>query len=241
MRSSESLLGPWPYLDRAWNRKRLAQSLLLVGAGDWARDAAHAVIRRVLCEGEGRVDCPCRSCDTTEEAHPDFVGLLPSPKTIRLDAVQRALGRAGVAPLWSPSVVVWISQVTAMTPEAENSLLKSLEEPPEYVQYVLSVDRLDRVLATVRSRCQAVSVEDLRSPAVDFEIRWLRDRNRDLAEDLLTAAHAVREELIKSPSAGLYGLFSVLWQAREGMERNHNLDLIREIVEMAWENVFGRP
>ena len=240
MKSSETMLCRWPFLDRAWTRKRLAQALLLVGAGEYAQDAAKAVVRRSLCEGDGKLDCACRSCQALDSEHPDLIVLSPSPKTIRLEPVQRAMSRVGIAPLWSPLVVVWVNPVTAMTLEAENSLLKSLEEPPGYVQYVLSVERVEGVLPTVRSRCQAVSVDDPHQPAKAFEKKWLREPDRDLANDLVAAGENVRQAFVKHPDPRLFTLFSVLWQARERIDRNHNLDLIREQVEIAWENAFGQ-
>ena len=240
MRNSEPILRRWPYLERAWTRRRLAQALLLVGDGEYAQEATRALIRQCLCEGAGGVDCSCRSCRAAEGTHPDLISLQPDPKTIRLDAVQRAVARTGSAPLWSPAVVVWVGQVTAMTLEAENPLLKSLEEPWEHVQYVLNVDRLDGVLPTVRSRCQAISVEDPEPLTSAFRPEWLVDRDRDLANDLVAAGMKIRERYARTPDPRLLSLFSTVWQAREGLDHNHNLDLTRERVRMAWEAVYGQ-
>jgi hypothetical protein len=239
MRNSEAILGRWPFLQRAWERQRIAQSLLLVGSGTYAVEAAQAVIRQQLCEGEGSVSCSCRSCRALgTDSHPDLVQLRPDPKTIRLDAVLRAIARASVAPLWSKTVVVWVTSLTAMHVEGENALLKSLEEPPDFAQYVLSVERVDGVLPTIRSRCQTVSVEAPVESPMPFDPTWFGYRDRNLAEDLVAAAYTVRAAFQGHEDPRLFDLFSMLWRAREGTERNHNLDLVRTELEMAWEGVF---
>ncbi len=240
MRNSDAILGSFPFLERAFHRHRLAQSLLLVGGGSSAEAAARALIRRCLCEGSGLISCTCRSCQVQQVGtHPDLQVVEPEPKTIRLEAIQRALARGAEAPLWSPASVVWIRQVSVMTDEAENALLKSLEEPSEFTQYILSVDRVDRVLPTVRSRCQVVSVDDDHPSTERFQPSWLSSRTRDLSKDLLAAGEAVRQAYILTADARLISLFGVLCRAEAGLEQNHNQDLVRAEVEMAWEAVFG--
>jgi replication-associated recombination protein RarA len=172
------------------------------------------------------------------DEHPDFIHVAPDPKTIRLQAVQQAIGRSQTSPLWSPAIVVWIDQVTAMTPEAENSLLKSLEEPHQALQYILTTDRADRVLPTVRSRCQVLFLNRMAAETEPFEMEQLSDRSRDLASVLISAGESVRAAFMREPNPRLFALFQILFDVHQRLEHNSNQELARERVRIAWEETF---
>lgn len=240
MKSSDQILSRWPFLARAWERGRLAQSLLLVGDVDATHEAAMAVVRQVLCEGSGGQACACRGCSTNVEAHPDVIWLRPEPKTIRLEMTLKALTRAGSAPLWAPALAVVFQPFTLTTPEAENAMLKSLEEPADYAHYVLIAERVDQVLATVRSRCQLVSLEDAPAVHTSFDPKWFSQKDRDFAADLVAAGRAVRSMYTSQPEPRLFSLFSVLLESHQSLQHNSNLDIARERTRLAWEDAFGR-
>lgn len=235
-----SRLDPWPGLAAARRRGRLGHALFLVGTLDETDQAAAALVRTSLCEGAGDPDCACRGCRTDLEHHPDFLRVAAEPKTIRREAMAGALARLTSSPLWAPATVLWIREVDKMTPEAEAFLLRRLEEPPGYGQFILTSERPDGVLATVKSRCQMVPVGVSRNEVTSFAPRQLMDRNRDLAEDVVRAAYFVRAAYAKTPRPGLIALFDRLVAVHAQLEQNGNVELARESVVMEWEAAFGR-
>jgi DNA polymerase-3 subunit delta' len=82
--------------------------------------------------------------------------------------------------------VVMIDPAEAMNTAAANALLKTLEEPPPAVRFILTSDRVDRLPATVRSRCRPVPV---RLPPREAIERWLRSHT-DAPESTIDAALA---------------------------------------------------
>jgi DNA polymerase-3 subunit delta' len=87
--------------------------------------------------------------------HPDFLRLIPNP-SITIEMVREIIKALSRKPYQSDVVVVLIEQAHLATIEAQNSLLKVLEEPPDYVQLILTAPNIDSLLATVASRCKEI-------------------------------------------------------------------------------------
>ena len=149
-------------------RGRLYPSVILDGGKDAEREAAAVTLARaLLCENEDR---PCGSCSHCrritwpgkgEDAafHPDFAVLLRDLKaSTSVGATKEFLKGAQVAPFEARGQVFVIASAESLTPEAANSLLKLLEEPPDSAPrnfLLLAPSRLD-LLPTVRSRSLAI-------------------------------------------------------------------------------------
>lgn len=101
----------------------------------------------------------CASCTRIfREVHPDVVVVRPGENgAITIDAVRHAVGQAVYRPFEGRRRVVVVDDADRLVPQAQNALLKTLEEPPDSSQFVLVTARPDTLLATVRSRCQRLT------------------------------------------------------------------------------------
>jgi DNA polymerase-3 subunit delta' len=97
--------------------------------------------------------------------------------------------QAGMAPVEADTKVFVVSEAERMRPEAANSLLKVLEEPPPGNLIVLCTARPDQLLDTIRSRCQAVRFRDLDEETIAAELA-ARQEGVDPARAALAAAMA---------------------------------------------------
>jgi len=102
------------------------------------------------------------------ESHPDFMLVAPEKQNsaIRIDQIRELEGTLSLRPYQSDYQVVIIDQAERMNPPAQNSLLKTLEEPSGQVVIMLISSRPEELLPTIRSRCQEIkfsplSVEEL--------------------------------------------------------------------------------
>ncbi len=88
------------------------------------------------------------------QTHPDVLIVPPDPPQllIKLGQIRTMIGRAQYLPAEAPARVFIITS-TAFMKEAANSLLKLLEEPPDYVHLILLAENLGELLPTIRSRC----------------------------------------------------------------------------------------
>lgn len=110
------------------------------------------------------LNCPdlcgnCLNCKKIEAGvHPDLVTLMPEGKKqiIRIDSVRELKDRVRLGPAEAKYLVVRVINADCIEDAAANSFLKTLEEPPKNVVFVLITSSPDNLPKTVISRCQRV-------------------------------------------------------------------------------------
>ncbi len=122
------------------------------------KTVASAFSAALLCESPVN-GAPCMSCPSCRmfagESHPDFIRVtLPEDrKSIGIDQIRsEVIQEAYVRPFHSKYKIFLIEEAE-ITDDAQNALLKILEEPPVYAIFILLTASPDRLLKTVRSRC----------------------------------------------------------------------------------------
>jgi DNA polymerase III subunit delta' len=136
----------------------LPPSLLFSGpSGVGKRKTALALAQTINCLTPIDADAcgRCAACARIARGvHPDVIVIEPGETgLIRVDPVRDAIDRAGYRPFEGRRRVVVIDDADALMPQAQNALLKTLEEPPPSSIFVLVTSRPDVLLPTVRSRC----------------------------------------------------------------------------------------
>ena len=143
--------------------------------------------KMILCSNETNKPCnQCKSClEFNGESHPDFLQIAPEDgKAIKIEQVRFLQEKAQEKPVTSSKKVYLISQAETMTREAANSLLKTLEEPPEYVVIILTTSNESKLLTTIKSRCMKLYFEPIPEEKI---INYLKqnDINSDITENML--------------------------------------------------------
>lgn len=127
----------------------------------FARDLAVALV--ASCGGCGT----CAECDRARRGlHPDLHVLEREGDVIRVEQVEPILADLSLKPFGAGRRVWVIPEVQALHPAAANKLLKTIEEPPRGVHFLLVTDRLEQVLPTIVSRCQVVEFRPLSDAAL---------------------------------------------------------------------------
>ena len=132
----------------------------------FARELAVALV--TSCGGCGA----CPECERARRGvHPDLHVVEREGDLIRVEQVEPIVADLNLRP-FAASRRVWIvPEVEYLHPAAANKLLKSIEEPPAYVVFLLVTDRLERVLPTIVSRCQLVEFRPLSDVDVEEYVR----------------------------------------------------------------------
>ncbi len=182
-----------PWLEDALARirgmgDRLPHALLVQGPRGWGEErVANALALDLI-----RLD-PDR--DAREVAHPDLRWLQPEDGVIKVDQVRAVVDFLVQTPQSAGRKIAVIEEADRMNVNAANALLKSLEEPPAESFIALSSSAPERLLPTVRSRCQQVHVR----PGSDDDVRsWLdsagvdRETSSYLAVEYGGAPFAIR-------------------------------------------------
>jgi DNA polymerase-3 subunit delta' len=179
-------------LARAIERESLPPTLLFAGPpgiGKWA--VARATAQAVNCVDPVRspndylaIDAcgRCRACDRIARGvHVDVIAMEPDDRaSIKIDVVRDVLGRTSFRPFEGKRRLVLIREADTLEPQAQNSLLKSLEEPPPGTIFVLTTAVPGALLPTVRSRCMRLRFGRLTSAEVASAL--MRDHERSESE-----------------------------------------------------------
>jgi DNA polymerase-3 subunit delta' len=207
----------YPWLSNAWarlaeRRSALPHALLLRGRPGLGKTAlARRFAQGLLCERPGTDASPCGECSAcgwfAQGNHPDYrqvepeilsaaqgEAATPSAKTeslskqIKIDQIRELQTFLSIGSHRGGLRIVLVRPAEAMNSATANALLKSLEEPGPRTLFLLVSSQPQRLLPTIRSRCQAVGIQ----PASrDAALAWLRSQEvRDSESELAFAGLA---------------------------------------------------
>ncbi len=151
-------------LTGAFARNRVSHFYLISGpVGSGKKTLAQLLAAAAVCTGDQK---PCLNCNHCRKVmagtHPDFITVDdPEKKNVPVDLVRNARADIFVQPNEAARKVYLFPRAQDMRAEAQNALLKILEEPPAYGVFILLTDNAEKLLPTVRSRCTELALTAL--------------------------------------------------------------------------------
>lgn len=148
--------------DRAFssliNQDALSHAYIIQGPSDHIKTAfAEKLAGAMLCSGEGPKPClSCHHCQKSSRMiHPDILVIdkLEDKREILVDQIRAVREDAVILPNEADKKVYIIKNADTMNPNAQNAMLKLLEEPPSHAAFLLLAENPAELLPTVRSRC----------------------------------------------------------------------------------------
>ncbi|MCR5778774.1 MAG: DNA polymerase III subunit delta [Lachnospiraceae bacterium] len=122
------------------------------------------------CEKGGENPCgECHSCKMALSGnHPDIVMVRhEKPNIISVDEIRtQIVSDVLIKPYSSPHKIYIVPDATMMTQQAQNALLKTLEEPPAYAIIILLTDNKEKLLSTLLSRSLSLSIKPVRNSLI---------------------------------------------------------------------------
>ncbi len=223
-------------LRRLWQEGRMPHAMLFCGAeGIGKRRTALSLAAMLLCEADG-AEGPCGRCESCAAfqagTHPDFYLVEPesrgkSAKSIKIEQIRELQTRIAWAPKLSPRRVILMDGVELMNEAAANSLLKTIEEPPGPMFFILVTSTPAALLDTIRSRCMRV----------EFGMLPQQELARALPGHGIPAEQA---PVLASLSDGSLGRALQLY-ADGGLElRADAAGLLRELADMDMDRLWKR-
>ena len=151
------------HLQNAIKLKKVSHAYILQGERSSGKEFIARVFAMALeCERQGEEPCnECRSCKQALSGNqPDIIKVLhEKPNSVGVEDIRKITGDIAIKPYSSPRKIYILNEAEKMTVQAQNALLKTLEEPPEYAVIMLLTTNVDALLPTILSRCVLLTMK----------------------------------------------------------------------------------
>ena len=150
------------YLEKIVNSNNVLHSYLFLGTeGIGKKEIAKEFAKKILCSTKEK-ECTCKSCLCFDSNnHPDLYVIDYDNQSIKIDEIRTLTEKVIEKPIISEKKVYIINNAETMTKEAQNCLLKTLEEPPEFVVIILISSNDNLILNTIKSRCMTIKFNNI--------------------------------------------------------------------------------
>ncbi len=159
--SFENLVGNEPIkqiLKNTIKKENILHSYIFYGpSGIGKKEFAKEFAKMILCNTKEENCRTCKSCIEFKTLnHPDFFEITAENDSIKIDEIRKMQNTILEKPIISNNKVYVIDDADTLTKEAQNCLLKTLEEPPAFVTIILITDNDSKLLPTIKSRCSKI-------------------------------------------------------------------------------------
>lgn len=181
--------------------------------------------KMILCLGEEKYCNTCKSClEFLSNNNPDFYEIIPDGNNIKIEQIREMQKKVVEQPIISKNKVYIIDNADLMTREAQNCLLKTLEEPPEFVTIILIGSNESNFLSTIKSRCTILRFENIEPSKIE---KYLKEKFsiQEVPKSIIEAANGSigKAELLKDKQELYIAIDTVL----ENIEKMDLIDTLK--------------
>lgn len=170
---------------------------------------------------------PCNNCTIcsaiNQNSLPDVIEI-DAASNRGIDEIRSLREKVNYAPSLAKYKVYIIDEVHMITKEASNAFLKTLEEPPEHVKFILATTEPHKVLPTIMSRCQRFDFRRLSSAALSAKLKFICEKE---GIEIEPGALAL---LARSTAGSLRDAENLLEQLAVYYGRKIGIDQVRELL-----------
>lgn len=172
------------HLENAIKMNKVSHAYIINGERSAGKEfIAKTFAMALQCENREGIE-PCQECHSCKQAlsgnHPDIIFVThEKPGTIGVDDIRNQInGDVAIKPYSSPKKIYIMNEGEKMTVQAQNALLKTLEEPPEYAVILILTTNVDSLLPTILSRCVVLNMK----PVKDAQVKKFLMENMEIPD-----------------------------------------------------------
>lgn len=190
-------------LEKSVKIEKTSHSYLFVGTeGIGKKLIAQEFAKMIMCLDENKYCNKCKSCiEFNSNNNPDYTFIEPDGNNIKIEQIRQMQSKVAEKPIISTKKVYIIDNVEQMTIEAQNCLLKTLEEPPEYVTIILICKNESSLLNTIKSRCTIIYFEKIENEDIkkylkqNYKVDEIKDNLLNIFQGSIGKAISLKDKL----------------------------------------------
>ena len=207
---------------------KVSHSYLFIGqSGIGKKLIAEEFAKAILCLNDNNKYCSnCKSCLEFEgKNNPDFFIIEPDGNVIKIEQIRNMQKGIQEKPIISSKKVYIINDADKMKKEAQNALLKTLEEPPDFVTIILIGENENAFLPTIRSRCMILHFNSIS----DSDMKKYLQENYDInvTSNMLDVFQGSIGKAIELKDK--QEEYLIIEQAIENIEKEDLIDLVKKL------------
>jgi DNA polymerase III subunit gamma/tau len=175
-------------LKNAIAARRLHHGYLFCGTRGVGKTSAARILARSLncLSSDGPTANPCRKCEScvaSAEGQDVDVIEIDAASNTGVDNIRELRSNAAYRPARARFKIYIIDEVHMLSTGAFNALLKTLEEPPEHVKFIMATTEPQKVPATIQSRCLRFDFRSISVDQIAGHLKWILEQEKVQADD----------------------------------------------------------
>lgn len=235
----DEVVGQQPIIQTLKNaivQNRIAHAYLFCGPRGTGKTSIAKIFAKMLnCEDESNKPCgKCINCKMVQNgSHPDIIEI-DAASNNGVDEVRNLIDKVKYAPMQGKYKVYIIDEVHMMTTGAFNALLKTIEEPPAHVVFILATTEPNKVIPTIISRCQRFDFNKVSQKDIEKRLSIVcKEEKIEIDPEAISL-------IAQLADGGMRDSLSILDQCIAYCSSNITVDNVREIYGVLTTSDIGK-